>query len=209
MTAKSHIVDLVGPLSVWPRAVRSAFESKTRLHRYDRFKLTVFLLVNGVSPSAIMNMYDSAFASTVSDSRRRSNIEMIIRDYPGSKWTAFNVAMGETMKFGAKRDDVDYTVRLKGKGATKYHDPLLRLKKHNQSERAEENRRRALWIKAGRPAKRKRVLKDRGRFTRERNDRERQRRARDHQRQEEDMLWLLTERRADALDRAAKRRKKS
>lgn len=84
------IYDLVGPVEIWPAQVVRRW-SRLHLRNQDRFVVTVFLLVNGVSPDIIRTYYRMAY---LFDDSAWRQVEHIIRNYPESNWQGFNIHFG-------------------------------------------------------------------------------------------------------------------
>lgn len=88
------IEDLVGPFSQWPHAIHRIFFTKLKPTNRDRFAMTVFFLCNGLDPILLKEYYDIAY---IFDAEAKRHIDYIIKKYPTSKWTAWNIAMGRSM----------------------------------------------------------------------------------------------------------------
>jgi hypothetical protein len=96
MSTDEVIVDLIGPTSVWPRAIAHMFNNKCyHLRHKDRFTVVVFFLCNGVNPELIREWF--AMRPQAFTSKDLQQIDYIVKKYPESNWTAWNVAMGKSM----------------------------------------------------------------------------------------------------------------
>lgn len=91
---RNLIEDLVGPKDLWPHAIFNTFWIKLQPNKSDRFKMTVFLLCNGVDPVLIKEYYSVAY---IFNQKAINHVASICKDYPKSNWTAWNVAMGRSM----------------------------------------------------------------------------------------------------------------
>ncbi|AXH73547.1 MAG: hypothetical protein [Doliovirus lythtis] len=91
---RSLFEDLIGTKEHWPNAIFKVFFFKLKPSNSDRFKLTVFLLCNGVDPLLIQEYYAVAYLFTQHQQRQ---IRDIIKKYPSSKWTAWNVSERKSM----------------------------------------------------------------------------------------------------------------
>jgi hypothetical protein len=72
---------------LWPDAIRIAF-FKRHMSNTERFKVTVFFLVNRVPPHVIKNAYEYKFKF---DAQAWRQINWIINKYPTSNWKAWNL----------------------------------------------------------------------------------------------------------------------
>jgi hypothetical protein len=78
---------------LWPRAIRNAFYKK-HMNNAERFKVTVFFLVNQVPPEILLNAYEFKFKDF--DQQAWRQIHWIIKKYPTSKWKAWNLSERRT-----------------------------------------------------------------------------------------------------------------
>lgn len=80
-------VDIVGPIYKWPHSI-SGLLPKQHLNNQERFKLTVFLLCNGVNPEMIKAYFSDCYGF---DAQAWRQINYVIKAYPTSQWKAWNV----------------------------------------------------------------------------------------------------------------------
>lgn len=96
MSTDEIIVDLIGPTGAWPRAIAHIFNNKGfHLRHKDRFTIVVFFLCNGVNPELIREWF--AVRPQAFTAKDLQQIDYIVKKYPESSWTAWNVAMGKSM----------------------------------------------------------------------------------------------------------------
>lgn len=89
---RKHIIEIIGPTKYWPKAIRLSFVKRHWRNR-ERFKILVFMLVNGVDP----RMYISYLTKTGGYDRSAwDQVMWIIKKYPTSNWTAWHVALRRT-----------------------------------------------------------------------------------------------------------------
>jgi len=92
--------EIIGPLYLWPNLVKPFFFGpnpaiKQEIGDQDRYRITKFLLVNGVSPDQVLEWFEEKIDFIPS---RRNQIERVIEEYkPGCKWGAWNVSQGRYM----------------------------------------------------------------------------------------------------------------
>lgn len=81
--------EVLGDQRAWPVAIRYAIHKK-HMSNQDRFKVIVFLLCNGVSPTWIL-----AFFQAVGnyDQAAYRQINWIIVHYPHKNWKAWNLTL--------------------------------------------------------------------------------------------------------------------
>lgn len=93
--------ELIGPFYKWPDLVKPFFFGpnpviKKEIHYQDRFRITKFLLVNGISPDQVLEWFEEKCEDFTHG--KRKHVESIIAEYkPGCKWGAWNVSQGRYM----------------------------------------------------------------------------------------------------------------
>ncbi len=90
----NKLQDLVGRYQDWPRVIWRRLFIKRHLKYRDRFIHTVFYLCNGVNPRIIREFYRATYDF---DRSAWQHVNDLIKDYPRSSWTAWNVSQGKTM----------------------------------------------------------------------------------------------------------------
>lgn len=74
----------------WPRGIWALIKKPRHLSNKQRFILVVFWLNNGLHPDVIVEIFH-AFGGYDQSAFRQVN--WIIRQYPTSKWTSWNIAL--------------------------------------------------------------------------------------------------------------------
>lgn len=88
------IQEIIGPEKLWPIAIKHLVYRAKHLNNVQRFKVTVFFLCNGLHPDYICGFYQSTFNM---DAEAARHVMYIIKKYPTSRWTAWNIHLGRSV----------------------------------------------------------------------------------------------------------------
>lgn len=87
------ISELIGPVEVWPYNIQEILKTEDLKYEH-RFKLVIFLLGNGIAPIVFKPWLYSNWHFEIKD---KLHIESLIKAYPSSKWTTWNMCQATYM----------------------------------------------------------------------------------------------------------------
>lgn len=87
------IFELIGEPENWPNKMSELFAKTDHTHS-ERFSLVVFLLCNGIDPVMIVEYLQE---QTNLNKKQRDHVMQIIKEYPTSSWTSWNMSLGRRL----------------------------------------------------------------------------------------------------------------
>jgi hypothetical protein len=93
--------DIVGPFDAWPRELSDCFFrliNGQHISNQNRFKLSSFLLVNGLNPEFLPDIFNLTYAN---DNTVKSQLAFVVRQFEAGNrsYFAYNISEGARMNF--------------------------------------------------------------------------------------------------------------